>query len=236
MGYHWPGSNSCFYYCFGKNAAVIHKEQKKYQKLQTVFYSALGIIIFSGFVWMYYQSTQFRNTVYQSRGLAPIPTIKQDPMKDWQIFSLPLLGFSFKYPQDKFTVTDNDKKGVNLVRKIELVSKDASTRVAVLVWNKPVLPITKDSIETWCKNTLKREAAEEDVLCALLSPQALSKINIFGKTIYQTKYYSSFNEQIEFFIIPQSNYIFTASVVTPNNGENQTPLLLRILSTFKFTN
>ena len=205
------------------------------QRLQIAFFATLFIIVLIGVLWVFNQGRQFRNAAYQSAGkVLPVPTIEHDTTTTWQTYTNIPLGLSFKYPREILKLTEEIHTSGNITTKIVLTPiKDNATSVTVLVWKSPKAPLTKNTIESWCKNTLRNEASEQKVLCALLSPQALTETKILGKTFYSTKYYSSFNDRTDFFIISQEKYVFTAHVVTPTDTKTQIPLL-QILSTFKF--
>lgn len=215
----------------------INQDAQKYHKLQIGFFATLGILFISIFFWTFNQAVQFRNIAYQSREKnIPAPTAKQETIANWQTYTNTLLGFSFSYPPDVLTLREEIYTSGNLITKIILTPvKDNATSITILVWKSPKTSLTKNTIETWCRNILRNEAAQQQVLCALLSPPALTETTIIGKKFYSTKYFSSFNDKTDFFIIPQGKNVFTVQVVTPNHSQNQTPLLLQILSTFKFT-
>ncbi len=216
---------------------MITYKQDTITKPQIIFFATLIVGVLGGLLWIFNQTIQFRNAAYQSKpNILPMPTIKRDATTNWRTYTNTPLGFSFKYPEEVFTLTDQEQtQGTgNLIDKIELVSKVSTMQVVLLIWKAKATSLTKATIESWCRNTLRGEAAEQKVLCALLSPPAIVETTILGKTLYSTKYYSSFNDRTDFFIIPEKKYIFTIHVVTPNDAQDQTPLLLQILSTFKF--
>ncbi|MBI2034985.1 MAG: hypothetical protein HYT11_04600 [Candidatus Levybacteria bacterium] len=204
------------------------------KQLQLAFFATLFVIALTGLLWIFNQARQFQKTANQSKSTIINPTIIQDPTENWLTYQNQLLGFSFKYPPDILKLSEEVHTPGNLITKIMLSPvKDNATSMTILVWKSQKTSLTKITIESWCKNTLRGEAAAQNVLCALLSAQAITETTIFGKTLYSTKYYSSFNDQTDFFIIPQEKYVFTIHVVTPTSAKNQLPLL-QILSTFKF--
>ena len=237
MGYYWTSRNPHLHYYHGKISIMTVRQQNSIinKRLQIAFFVTLFIIVLGGFLWAINQARQFRNAAYQSAGkIIPVPTIEQDTTANWQTYTNNLLGFSFQYPPEVLTLHEEIHTSGNLVTKIMLTPvKDNATSVTILVWKSPKTPLTKNTIETWCKNTLRNEAVEQKVLCALLSPPAIAEITILGKKLYSVRYYSSFNDRTDFFIIPQDKYVFTAHVVTPTDAKTQIPIL-QILSTFKF--
>lgn len=212
------------------------RKERSYRKAQYVFFATLSLLLLGSVLWMIIQARQFRNTAYRSLQQTIPPPTSQDSTANWYEYKNTYIGFSFKYPSDLLKVTEEPQLGKsdNLLTKITLTPlKEQTTSVTILVWKAPKTSLTKDTIESWCKKIPRGEAAEQKVLCALLSPPAIAETTIFGKTLYSTKYYSSFNDRTDFFVIPEKKYLFTVQLVTANNTQSQLPLL-QILSTFKF--